>query len=38
MGKEAFLKEDKLPYKTSSFISNPASKKNIDMRKSLTKL
>ena len=37
-GKEAFLKEDKLPYKISSFISKPASKKNIDIKKSLTKL
>ena len=33
-GKEAFLKEDRLPYSISYFISKPATKKNIDIRNS----
>lgn len=37
-GKDAFFKEDKEPYITSSFISSPANKKNIAIRKSFTKL
>lgn len=33
-GKEAFLNDDRFPYNISDFISNPATKKNTDIRNS----
>lgn len=33
-GKEAFLKDDRLPCNISAFISKPATKKNIDIKNS----